>query len=101
MNEYVTCRLVGGIYDGDQGGILPPLPATIWAVACGSPASECQYKGIHWFFERDAVALNGRVQTYVRGGVGEGDVQLYVHDSVAPEDLAMPAREVAPEPALA
>jgi hypothetical protein len=98
-DEYVQCELIGGRYEGDTGGILPPLPDVLWAFACHNPACTTGNR-IHWVFERDkAPPSSDQTQSYRRGPVRSSDgVQLYVHSTVDP-DLAV-RHETLREPEL-
>lgn len=74
---YITCRLVGGRFDGDEGSIPIPLPPRLYAADCplglvGQQAN-CPQGGVHWFYEP---VLNDSSVPYDRDRFVDG-CQLY------------------------
>lgn len=81
MTGAVMARLFGGPFDGDEGGVVLPVPEALWVCACPHGAA-CRYDGIHW-----SRAVEPNSVLYQRGRVS-GGVQMYVY-----RDLGLQSRD--------
>jgi hypothetical protein len=70
----MKARLVGGLFDGDEGSVLF-AHSEVYAFACGASASRCPARGIHWlvgptpaaerYVLHQRLTMRDRVLTYV------------------------------------
>jgi hypothetical protein len=77
-------RLVGGPFDGDEGLMTCPPPATIWAYRC---TDGCNVpNGIHWAVDTDpAYRDDPDVEPYHWDHLTGGSVHVYVWANLAHE----------------